>query len=147
MAQAPSGTRLAPRGARLAPSGARLLWSPSIFLPVCWSFVVSAPRVREAMSHTIGLGQELSRSMVCCEFVVLAPGALWLGSACGMELCSPVYPDPVPCPTTPSVLSRYQLMRVCMRAWNRFSQVRLFVTPWTVARQAPLSLGFSRQES
>ena len=27
-----------------------------------------------------------------------------------------------------------------------FSCVRLFVTLWTVARQAPLSLGFSRQE-
>ena len=26
------------------------------------------------------------------------------------------------------------------------SRVRLFVTPWTVARQAPLSMGFSRQE-
>ena len=63
---------------------------PSIFLPVCWSFVVSAPHVREAMSRTIGLGQELSRSMECCKFVVLAPGALWLGSACGMEPCSPV---------------------------------------------------------
>ena len=29
---------------------------------------------------------------------------------------------------------------------RRFSRVRLFVTPWTVARQAPLSMGFSRQE-
>ena len=27
-----------------------------------------------------------------------------------------------------------------------FSQVRLFETLWIVARQAPLSLGFSRQE-
>ena len=26
------------------------------------------------------------------------------------------------------------------------SHVRLFVTPWTVAQQAPLSMGFSRQE-
>ena len=26
-----------------------------------------------------------------------------------------------------------------------FSRVRLFVTPWTVAHQAPLSMGFSRQ--
>ena len=26
------------------------------------------------------------------------------------------------------------------------SHVRLFVTPWTVACQAPLSIGFSRQE-
>ena len=29
---------------------------------------------------------------------------------------------------------------------SRFSHVRLFVTPWTVARQTPLSMGFSRQE-
>ena len=29
---------------------------------------------------------------------------------------------------------------------NRLSHGRLFVTLWTVARQAPLSLGFSRQE-
>ena len=27
-----------------------------------------------------------------------------------------------------------------------FSRVQLFATPWTVAHQAPLSLGFSRQE-
>ena len=26
------------------------------------------------------------------------------------------------------------------------SRVRLFVTPWTLAHQAPLSMGFSRQE-
>ena len=27
------------------------------------------------------------------------------------------------------------------------SSVRLFMTPWTVAHQAPLSMGFSRQEN
>ena len=27
-----------------------------------------------------------------------------------------------------------------------FSDLQLFVTPWTVAHQAPLSMGFSRQE-
>ena len=27
------------------------------------------------------------------------------------------------------------------------SHVQLFVTPWTVARQVPLSMGFSRQEN
>ena len=50
-------------------------------------------------------------------------------------------------------------MSQSMRQWNsvfvvalttcvlsRFSCVRLFATPWTVAHQAPLSLGFSRQE-
>ena len=29
---------------------------------------------------------------------------------------------------------------------SRFSRVRLFVTPWTVTYQAPLSMGFPRQE-
>jgi len=35
-----------------------------------------------------------------------------------------------------------------MYAWvlSRFSCVRLFVTPWTVACQAPVSIGFFRQE-
>ena len=35
-----------------------------------------------------------------------------------------------------------------MYAWvlSRFSCVLLFVTAWTVARQAPLSIGFFRQE-
>ena len=33
---------------------------------------------------------------------------------------------------------------VCML--NRFRHVRLSATPWTAARQAPLSMGFSRQE-
>ena len=35
-----------------------------------------------------------------------------------------------------------ELMPVCCHS----SRVRLFVTPWTVARQAPLSMGLSRQE-
>ena len=30
--------------------------------------------------------------------------------------------------------------------WWSFSRVRLFVPPWTVAWQVPLSMGFSRQE-
>ena len=29
---------------------------------------------------------------------------------------------------------------------SRFSRVQLFTTPWTVARQTPLSVGFSTQE-
>ena len=29
---------------------------------------------------------------------------------------------------------------------SHFSHVQLFTTPWTVAHQAPLSMGFSRQE-
>ena len=35
-------------------------------------------------------------------------------------------------------------MHVCVL--SRFSHVRLFATLWIVAHQAPLSMGFSRQE-
>ena len=37
-------------------------------------------------------------------------------------------------------------VRVHARVLNRFSHVQLFATLWTVALQASLSLGFSRQE-
>ena len=36
-------------------------------------------------------------------------------------------------------------MHVCVHAQS-FSRVRFFVTSWTTACQAPLSMGFSRQE-
>ena len=35
---------------------------------------------------------------------------------------------------------------VCACVLSRFSCIQLFATPWTVAHQAPLSMGFSRQE-
>ena len=35
---------------------------------------------------------------------------------------------------------------VCMCAKSHLSHIWLLVTPWTVARQAPLSMEFSRQE-
>ena len=35
---------------------------------------------------------------------------------------------------------------LCARTLSHFSRVRLFATPWTTARQAPLSVGFSQQE-
>ena len=38
------------------------------------------------------------------------------------------------------------IMATCMHVLSRFSRVRLLATLWTVAHQAPLSLGFSRQE-
>ena len=35
---------------------------------------------------------------------------------------------------------------MCACMLSRFSHARLFVTLWTVAYQAPLAMGFSRQE-
>ena len=41
-------------------------------------------------------------------------------------------------------LTALQALWICVL--SHFSHVQLFATPWTVAHQAPLSLGFSRQE-
>ena len=39
-----------------------------------------------------------------------------------------------------------QTSKLLYSKWSSLSCVRLFVTPWTVAYHAPLSVGFSRQE-
>ena len=38
------------------------------------------------------------------------------------------------------------MVKVKEKKVKSLSHVRLFATPWTVAHQAPLSMGFSRQE-
>ena len=38
------------------------------------------------------------------------------------------------------------VLNICMCRSRLLQGVQLFATPWTVARQAPLSMGFSRQE-
>ena len=49
-----------------------------------------------------------------------------------------------------SISLLYLLYRLLKFAYcavpSHFRRVGLFATPWTVARQAPLSMGFSRQE-
>ena len=39
------------------------------------------------------------------------------------------------------------LLLLLLLLLSRYSRVRLLVTPWTAAHQAPPSMGFSRQES
>ena len=47
----------------------------------------------------------------------------------------------------PYYLRLLLLLLLCMKVKVKsLSRVRLFATPWTVAYQAPLSMGFSRQE-
>ena len=38
-------------------------------------------------------------------------------------------------------------VELCIQKVKSLSRVRLFATPWTVAYQSPLSMGFSRQQS
>ena len=43
-------------------------------------------------------------------------------------------------------VDRFLRASASLSALSRFHHVQLFVTPWTIACQAPLSMGFSRQE-
>ena len=45
-----------------------------------------------------------------------------------------------------TLLRVVQSLCACARWHSQFSHLWFFVTPWTVAHQAPLSMGFSRQE-
>ena len=67
-------------------------------------------------------------------------------------LCNPIDSSPPGSPI-PGILQARTLEWVAIsfsNAWKLkvklLSRVRLFVTPWTTAYQAPLSMGFSRQE-
>ena len=69
-------------------------------------------------------------------------------------LCDPIDGSP-PGSSVPGILQARTLEWVAIsfsNAWKwkvkvkSLSRVRLFATPWTAARQAPLSMGFSRQE-
>ena len=55
--------------------------------------------------------------------------------------------------TSPALAGRFFTTRATWKAWDEkwsevksLSRVWLFATPWTVAHQAPPSMGFSRQE-
>ena len=60
----------------------------------------------------------------------------------GQRLLHPVLAESL---SSPCLLLLTELC-VCVCVCESVSHVRLFATPWTVARQAPLSMEFSRQE-
>ena len=81
-----------------------------------------------------------------------AAAAKWLQSC--PTLCNPIEGSPPGSPV-PGILQARTLEWVAIsfsNAWKwkvkakSFSRVQLLATPWTVAYQAPLSIGFSRQE-
>jgi len=71
-----------------------------------------------------------------------------------LTLCNPIDGSPPGAPV-PGILQARTLEWVAIsfsNAWKwkvkvkSFSRIRLLATPWTAANQAPLSMGFSRQE-
>ena len=88
----------------------------------------------------------------CLLYIAPAAAAKLLHSC--PTLCNPIDGSPPGSPV-PGILQARTLEWVSIffsNAWKwkvkvkSLSRVQLFVTPWTAAYQAPLSMGFSRQE-
>ena len=62
-----------------------------------------------------------------------------------LNLGSPGLQESITCPLPLcTVVALSSVVLLLTLVLSGFSRVRLFATPWTVARQAPLSMGFSR---
>ena len=92
----------------------------------------------------------LSITLLACVATATAAKSL---QSCP-TLCDPIDGSPTGSPV-PGILQARTLEWVAIsfsNAWKRkvkvksLSRVRLLATPWTAAYQAPLSMGFSRQE-
>ena len=111
--------------------------------------------------RAVALGKTINSLSVFClvSFINLVP---WIAAAAAATkllqscptLCDPIDGSPPGSPV-PGTLQARTLEWVAIsfsNAWKwkvkvkSLSHVWLFVTPWTVAYQAPLSMGFSRQE-
>ena len=111
------------------PHGAGYLISPSPIFQICKMGSNPHP-----LGATWGFTEKMSMEAIC-KFERSQLKQMWNSTVilvCGL-----------PCSSTPSdpALRLYSLPVCC-----RFSCVWLFATLWTVAHQAPLSIGFSRQE-
>ena len=110
-------------------------------------------RVRRA-NCSVAQNQARFLSLLCAlsELPYAAAAAKSLQSC--LTLCDPIHGSPPGSPV-PGILQARTLEWVAIsfsNAWKwkvkvrSLSHVQLFATPWTVAYQAPLSMGFSRQE-
>ena len=63
-----------------------------------------------------------------------------------METCRSMHSLLIPFPSLSHFSSSLSAFSVCVCVSSHFSCVQLFVSRWTVAHQAPQSMGFSRQE-
>ena len=87
------------------------------------------------------------------SFIAAAAAAAKLLQLC-LTLCDPIDGSP-PGPSIPGIFQTRTLEWVAIsfsNAWKwkvkvkSLSRVQLLLSPWTAAHQAPLSMGFSRQE-
>ena len=84
--------------------------------------------------------------------VLYHPESIYLPQTCPWKNCLLWSQSLVPKRLGTTAVAKRAVLGVCsitlllLLLLSRFSRVRLLATPWTTARQAPPSMGFSRQE-
>ena len=106
----------------------------------------SIPGLRELRSHkphsmAKKKKKNLSNSNHFSQLLLLSPLSYLISIA-----VMPPYWFPCYCPMLSTHYSQGSMQAMCHAVLSCFSCVQLFVTLWTIAHQAPLSVGFSRQE-
>ena len=122
-----------------------LQWDWDGATPVVWVLEWQTPRTKSKLTHrhTASLYQMCAAATAAAKSYQSCP-----------TLCYPIDGSPLGSPV-PGILQARTLEWVAIsfsNAWTwkvkvkSLSCVRLFATPWTVAYQAPPSMGFPRQE-
>ena len=149
-----------------------LYWGVTIFIPITWfsnysvritenfesaySSCFVGSRTSSLPSGFLSLSAPTYSGLNPTEYILMSP---WAHAAAKslqsyLTLCDPI-DGSLPGSPVPGILQARTLEWVGMsfsNAWKwkvkvkSLSRVRLFVTPWTAAYQAPPSMGFSRQE-
>ena len=111
-------------------------WVPSLFT---WNYHSIVNRLHPKTKQKVQKKKVLIPG--CCFSVILLPtgSGIWTRDL-------HFYPQEIWCMTPPISLWETVAWRTRVCALSRFSYVWLCVTLWTRAHQAPLSMGFSRQE-
>ena len=108
----------------------------------CFTFFfgsIHSPNKMETVADFIFLGSKITADGDCSHEI---KRCLLLGRKAMTNLDSILKSGDVTLPTKVRIV-KAMVFPVKVKSLSR---VRLFVTPWTVAYQAPLSIGFSRQE-
>ena len=136
-----------------------VVWAACIFwkliLRQFFHLLLFSPSPRDSQETSLTPQfKSIDSLLLCFLYVTYVEMLLLLSLQLCPTLCDPIDSSPPGSPV-PAILQARTLEWVAIsfsNAWkwkvkgNSLSRVRLFATPWTAACQAPLSMGFSRQE-
>ena len=118
------------------------LWNPTGSLPGSSVHGILHARVQEWIAVPFSRGSSQSRDWTQVSCIAGGFVIIW-ATRKALLLYKVVWHKFLKCPIFLRRLNLRAILRACSQSLNH---VGLFVTPWAIVRQAPLSMGFSQQE-